>query len=90
MCDVSDILKCVLFVAYTNLFALEFNLKQLGDVVNEESVKIKAWFRVNNVSFNICKTNFMIFSKKHLANNSTTNDCINIVQVFETKCNYRK
>ena len=70
------------------LFASGSDSKQLCDVINEELTKINAWFRVNKLSLNVRKTNFMIFSNKHLDHNNLINitiDGTNIVQVFETK-----
>ena len=88
LCKVSETLKFVLFADDTNLFASGTDLKQLCDVINEELIKINAWFRVNKLSLNVSKTNFMIFSNKHLDHNNPINltiDGTNIVQVFETK-----
>ena len=60
LCKVSEILKFVLFADDTNLFASGTDLKQLCDVINEELIKINVWFRVNKLSLNVSKTNFMI------------------------------
>ena len=88
LCKVSKILKFVLFADDTNLFASGPDLKIVCKVINDELVKISAWFRVNKLSLNISKTNFMLFSNKHSDKNEIINltiDGTKIVQVFETK-----
>ena len=67
------------------LFASGSDLKQLCDVINEGLIKINAWFRVNNLSLNVSKTNFMFFSNKRFDHNNFIHlqiDGTNIVQVF--------
>ena len=87
MCNVSEILKFVLFADDTNLFISGNNVEYLCKQINNELAKINLWFKLNKLSLNISKTNFMIFS-----NNSLEGKNINlqidgkvIEQVCETK-----
>ena len=80
ICNVSKILKFILFADDTNIFYSGTNLL----VLNNELKKLRNWFDLNKLSLNILKTNYMIFSNKKC--NDTVNifmkDClINRVQV---------
>jgi hypothetical protein len=64
MCNVSDVLKCILFADDTNLFYTGNNIDDMCNVVSLELDKLNVWFMVNKLSLNVKKTNFMLFSKK--------------------------
>ena len=83
ICNVSKILKFILFADDTNIFHSSTNLESMVLVLNNELKKLCNWFDLNK-SLNILKTNYMIFSNKKC--NDTMNifmkDClINRVQV---------
>ena len=54
----------LLFVDDTNLFASRTNIIQLQDAVTNDLNSIAEWLKVNRLSLNIKKTQFMIFSKR--------------------------
>ena len=60
--SVSKILRFVLFADDTNLFSSGRDLDVLCHSINEELKKLNLWFKVNKLSLNLSKTNYMIFS----------------------------
>ncbi len=87
LCNVSKFLKFVLFADDTNLFTSGRDIESLCEVVNVELAKINLWFKLNKLSLNISKTNFIIFSNVSLHHKSIgiNIEGVNIVRVFETK-----
>ena len=57
----------ILFADDTNLFWTGTDLQEIIRLVNEEISKIYAWVNANRLSLNTDKTNFMIFTPKHLS-----------------------
>ena len=87
LCNVSTVLKYVLFADDTNLFISGNDLKQLCSQLNIELDKLNVWFMVNKLSLNISKTNFILFSNKFIdkANLDIRINGNAINRVFETK-----
>ena len=56
----SDLLKCVMFADDSNLFMSDIDLKTLISNVNNELSKVSRSLKVNKLSLNITKTNFII------------------------------
>ena len=86
ICNVSTLLKYVLFADDTNLLYEHENYETLCMNVNNELSKLNQWFSINKLSLNVKKTNFMVFGNKHI--NETLKIRINnedIVKVSETK-----
>ena len=86
ICNVSTLLKYVLFADDTNLLYEHENYETLCMNVNNELSKLNEWFSINKLSLNVKKTNFMVFGNKHI--NETLKIRINnedIVKVSETK-----
>ncbi len=50
ICNVSDVVKCVLFADDTNIFCSERNLTDLQLTLNRELGKLFVWFSVNKLS----------------------------------------
>ena len=61
---VSNLFMPILFADDTNLFCTNDKLDILVNEINVELVKILTWVRVNKLSLNIEKTNFMLFTPK--------------------------
>ncbi len=61
ICNVSSLVKCILFADDTNIFCSGENLQQLLDVITSELSKIKIWFDKNKLSLNLNKTKIMLF-----------------------------
>ena len=62
ICNVSKLLKLILFADDTNLFRSGLNLEELCKEISNELSKLNKWFKVNKLSLNVSKTNFMIFA----------------------------
>jgi len=66
--DVNDIAYClrilqfVLFADDTNICLSHNDVNLLYDIVNVELVALSNWFKADKLSFNISKTNFIIFT----------------------------
>ena len=61
ICNVSSLVKCILFADDTNIFCSGENLQQLLDVISSELSKIKKWLDKNKLSLNLNKTKIMLF-----------------------------
>ena len=72
---VSSLFMPILFADDTNLFGTNAKLDILVNEINVELNKIYTWVRVNKLSLNIEKTNFMLFTSKGFSRNM---DCIGI------------
>ena len=62
--SVSNILFSILFADDTSLFCSSQNLQELIAIVNNELGNIMQWLNANKLSWNIDKTNFMVFRPK--------------------------
>ena len=74
----------VLFADDTNVFKSGDNINTVINCVNSELVKVSKWFRTNQLTLNISKTHFMIFSRRYIP--SVTNVCIDTIQLEREKC----
>ena len=61
--NVSKILNFILFADDTNIFLSGKNLTEVCDIMTSELKKLDAWFKVNKLSLNVSKTNYMVFGK---------------------------
>ena len=66
---VSSLFMPILFAEDTNLFCTNDKLDVRVNDINVELVKIFTWVRVNKLSLNIEKTNFMLFTPKGFSRN---------------------
>ena len=57
ICNVSNLLKFVLFTDDRNVFCSSTSLYDLQDTINRELDKLFVWFSVNKLSLNLGKTN---------------------------------
>ena len=65
LCNISPIFKFILFADDTNLLNSNKSLVRLFESTNLELEKLSLWFKVNKVSLNIEKTNYILFGKKN-------------------------
>ena len=65
MCNVSKLLKFILFADDTNniMFHSHSKLPDLASELNTELDKMYKWFCVNKLSLNITKTNYIVFGR---------------------------
>ena len=61
ICNISKILKFVLFADDTNIFCSGHDAMQLSRDISNELDKLAVWFAVNKLILNVSKTNFMVF-----------------------------
>ena len=59
--NVSSLTQSLLFADYTSIFCSHKDANHLVSIVNNELAKITIWLKVNKLSLNLTKTNFMIF-----------------------------
>ena len=62
--NVSSLFNIIMFADDTNLFIKEKNIINLVNKTNLELEKISEWFKVNKLSLNVKKTNFILFRGK--------------------------
>jgi hypothetical protein len=77
-----------MFADDTNLFFTDSNTESLQKKVNTELSKISTWFKLNKLSLNIKKTNFMFFNNKQKPTDPTPDiniDNVKIEKVDQTK-----
>ena len=79
ICNVSDVVKCVLFAEDTSIFCSERNLTDLQHTLNRELGKLFVWFSVNKLSLNLSKTNYILFRNRSA--DTDLNICINTINV---------
>src|SRR5688572_9726752 len=61
----SSLLHFVLFADDTNLFISTSSYQHSIGVINDELKLISDWFKANKMSFNIGKSNYIVFSSNH-------------------------
>ena len=64
ICNVSNLLKFVLFADDTHIFCSNENVEVLQDTLNRELAKLFVWFSINKLSLNLGKTNYMLFRSR--------------------------
>ena len=87
ICNVSPVLKFILFADDTNIFCSGSDIVQLSIIVSNELDKLNEWFAVNKLSLNLSKTNVMLFTNSRRDQNasiSINNNC-EIDMVYKTK-----
>lgn len=86
--NVSKLTTLIMFADDTNLFFSDSNLNNLIEVVNSELDKISLWFKLNKLSLNVNKTNFIFFKASNSSQFNNIDikiDNISIEQVSNTK-----
>ena len=61
ICNVSKLLKFVLFADDTNIFLDDVSLNSLKNNVNQELENLNLWFQANKLSLNVKKTKYIVF-----------------------------
>ena len=86
ICNVSKLLKLILFADDTNLFSSSDDLQKVCSEISTELCNLNVWFNVNKLSLNVAKTNFMVFSgRKQVDNAVITIGNTSIERVSATK-----
>ena len=66
LCSVCEYATPILYADDTNLFCCGKDLETIHMDTNTELTKISTWLKVNNVSLNIKKTHYMVFTRNKL------------------------
>ena len=86
MCNVSKLLKFILFADDTNIFHSHSKLPDLISELNTELDKMYMWFCVNKLSLYIAKTNYILFGRyTHQQDVAIIINNVNIQRVQATK-----
>ena len=85
MCKVSDLLRFIIFADDTNIFCLDNDPVLLVEKLNRELIKLTNWFRVNKLSLNVAKSNFMVFGKKSTNISDIKLNGVTLEKVLSTK-----
>ena len=64
LCNVSNLLKFVLFADDPNIFCSNENVEMIQDTLNRELAKLFLWFSINTLCLNLVKTNYMLFRSR--------------------------
>ena len=64
ICNVSNLVKFILFADDTNVFCAGDNQLELECTLNRELAKLGKWFAVNKLSLNLSKTTYMLFRNR--------------------------
>ena len=86
LCNASPLLKFVLLADDTNIFYENFDKGKLEETINNELEEISLWFKVNRLSLNIKKTNYIVFGSR----NSNVNFNIHINNIKIDRVNDTK
>ena len=61
LCNVSNLVKCILFADDTRLFCSDANVNRLFERVSSVLASMCRWFATNKLSLNVLKTSYMLF-----------------------------
>ena len=81
----SEVLRFILFADDTNIFYSGSNADELFRIVNHELVHVVRWFKVNRLSVNLKKTNFVIFGNTSKLKNLNNYEIVLHSTVIERK-----
>ena len=86
ICNVSNIFNFILFADDTTILSTHKDTKLLYEQANKELDKLQNWLRLNKLSINVNKTNYIIFSsKKEKQDYELTLNDVKIKKVNSTK-----
>ena len=61
ICNVSNLVKCILFADDTSLFCSDANINRMFERVSSVLASMCRWFAINKLSLNVLKTSYMLF-----------------------------
>ena len=82
--NIAEFMELVIFADDTNLFFSDKDKSQLRKKIKHDLSTLVEWFRSNQLSLNVKKTNYMLFSR-HKEKNNIDKEDIEIKQVEKTK-----
>ena len=60
LCNVSNLVKCILFADDTSLFCSDANINRMFERVSSVLASMCRWFAINKLSLNVLKTSYML------------------------------
>ena len=63
--NISKKLKFILFADDTNVFYSDTTVEKVVGVINSELKYLSLWFKINKLSLNVKKSNYMLFMKNN-------------------------
>ena len=66
MYKVSKLLHFIIFADDTNIFFSDKDPVRLVNILNKELEKLSEWFRINKLSLNVKKSNYMVFCNRKI------------------------
>ena len=81
ICNVSEIVKFILFADDTNVFYSDHDINNLCTTMSNELDKLHVWFTVNRLSLNISKTNYILFGRRRCIADAVSKSPISRVEV---------
>ena len=81
LANISKKLKFILFADDIKVFYADKNLVDVMGVLNYELKNLSVWFKVNKLSLNVGKTNYIIFKRKKDNIDHKLGVCVERVQV---------
>lgn len=89
LANTSNLLQFIIFADDTNIFYTDKNFRTMLEITNKELEKVSLWFKINKLSLNTSKTQFIIFCNKsknyHRNQSHVYIDEVDIRQVNHTK-----
>jgi len=70
MCNISEVLNCILFADDTSIFMSHTDVQYLQNNFNDEIDKLIDWLYNNKLVLNLDKTNFMVFTNMQIDKNN--------------------
>ena len=67
ICNISKLIKCILFTGDTKLLCADSDIKRLSDTMCGMPDKVSTWFAVNRLTLSISKTNYKLFGNRMLS-----------------------
>ena len=83
--NVSEMFTFILFAGDTNICCTGKDLKEICDTLSQELKRLDVWFKVNKLSLNVSKTNFIVFSNIRYDDCSIQINDTSIERVYFTK-----
>jgi hypothetical protein len=76
ICNTSKLLNFIIFADDTNVFIADKSFSNLINIANRELESVSLWFKVNKLSLNLDKTNFILFRSHRKSSPGEIKVCI--------------
>ena len=86
LCNVSNLVKCILFADDTSLFCSDANINRLFERVSSVLASMCRWFAINKLSLNVLKTSYMLFRNNTAIDTELSINGVCLERVRVAKC----